>query len=155
MRAARDQREQAVLLPVVAPLRRELQAFGVRNNDLQRSIDALSRVVTNSIVPHVYADIRDRIGQRVQQHVIDAMAQARVPVDDIITIALSAAEVRFCRPDEVTRQILDKASRRYLSEARGVGIMDVAMSVTKLQVVFPETTIEVVVRDEPSQRRRA
>lgn len=155
MRAARDQREQAVLAPIVTPLKRDLQATRAQNRDMQEALDALSRIVTSSVAPCVYEDIREQIAERVRQLIFDAMAQAPSPVNEIITVRLAAAEVRFCRPDDVAKQILDKAARHYLAKAQGLGLADRVSGVATLQVVLPKTTINVEVPDTSPRRRHA
>lgn len=159
MRIAREQRDEAVLLPVVQPLRRELS---VRNNQLshlQAELDVMAAVVTSEVRPHVMPEIVRMIAERLEQHIYDAMAKASGPVPEIITVPLSSRMVRFSRPDELTAQILDKAAETYRTQIRGRGVLKRSQTgdpVTFLQIVVPQVTVEVeLFGAQPSKRRRA
>src|SRR5690242_4601551 len=95
MRAAREQREAAVLRPVVVPLQGRIQSLGMRLARLESELDAMSRVVTSEIAPRIFGDIRDRIADQVQENIFNAMsAVSGLPRDEVITLALLANDVR-------------------------------------------------------------
>lgn len=157
MRAAREQRERAILDPVVRPLRQQISSQSAQIEDLQSDVDTMSTIMTSEIGPHIIPQIHRMISERVESEIYKAMAQASSrALDEVITVPLSASMVHFARPDEVSAQILDMAAATYRTGCRAIGIVDRAASITYLRVVVPQVTAQVAMTNlRPAKRRRA
>lgn len=155
MRLARDQREQAVLAPVVAPLQVALKLSLGRVEGLQESLETMSSVVTSEIGPRLTASLLDLVVERVERNIFEAMCKAGgARPGDIITVALSTDMVMFARPNEAAKKVLDKAAETYRTETRAVAMLDPAAYVTRLRVTIPEVNVEVTVPQDSLERKR-
>jgi hypothetical protein len=157
MRAARERREQAVLAPVVEPLRHVISVQGARLQDMETNLESMSKVITSEIGRYIVPEIRDGIAQRIETEIYKAMSKVSGrAIDEVVTIPLTMNEVRFMRPDALTAQILDRVDQSYRKDIRMTAISHREQYVTRVRVTLPKVEMEIALAEDAlSIKRRA
>jgi hypothetical protein len=155
MRWARDAREEAVVGPVRAQLRRTIGEQDKHIRALRDACEAMAQVVSSPIGPQVFEQIRCMLAKRLEPEIIRALGAAYRNPGAVVTVQMSADELRMLRPDQALQRVLDVAERRYHREMSVMATASHAASQTFLRVSLPEVFVELPMANSLPKRRRA